>query len=142
MGVIDTLLGPRHKVAKAPTTVSREPKYMELEWKSHSPTSNDFLRVLPLGDFSDVEGILDYVRERNSVVILKVKPRLVQEKMELKRALKRIQRVCQAVDGDIAGVREDIIAITPSHVTIVRPGESLPQPIGIEEPTPTAEAAV
>lgn len=138
MGVIDTLLGPKHKIAKAPTSVSREPKYVEVEWRSHAPASSDFLRVVSLGDFSDVESVLDYVREKNSVILLKVKPRLVQEKMELKRALKRIQRACQALGGDIAGVKEDIIAITPPHVTIIRPGESLPQPIAAEEMAETS----
>ncbi|MFH1424176.1 MAG: cell division protein SepF [archaeon] len=125
MGMIDNIFGPKHKVAKAHTSVSREPKYVEVDWKSHEQAAREYVRVVNLNDFADVETILDVLRERNSIVILKIKPRLVEEKMELKRALKRIQRTCQAIGGDIAGIKEDIIVITPPNVAIWRSGESV-----------------
>lgn len=111
---------PKSNTPKAKTEVMREPKYIELDWKTHTSESKEYVRVLPLNDFSDVEGILDYLRDRNNIIILKIKPRLLQEKLELKRALKRIQRTCQAIGGDIAGIREDIIIVTPPQVEIAR----------------------
>ena len=119
--VLDKLLKPSVG-ARAPTRVSREPKYLEVNWRSANVNQNYVVRVLPLNDFADVEGILDHLRDRNNIVILKVKPSLVQEKMELKRALKRIQRTSGAIGGDIAGVKEDLIVITPPSVKIARAG--------------------
>lgn len=124
MGVLDSVFGPKHKVAKAPTTVSREPKYVEVDWKGNEPEGKQYVRVINLNDFSDVEGVLERLRDRNSVLILKVKPRLVQEKMELKRALKRIQRTCQAIGSDIAGINETVIVITPPNIEIWRPSDA------------------
>ncbi len=120
-GLLDRILKPSVG-ARAPTHVSREPKYLELDWKSGKADAAHVLRVLNLNDFADVEGILDQLRDRNNVVILKVKPSLVAEKMELKRALKRIQRTCSAIGGDIAGIKDDIIVITPQSIKIHRGG--------------------
>jgi len=119
--LLDKLLRPSVG-AKTPTRVSREPKYVELDWKSGHGDTKFVVRVLALNDFTDVEAILDHLRDRSSIVLLKVKPSLVQEKLELKRALKRIQRTCAAIGGDIAGVKEDIILITPPAIAIFRSG--------------------
>jgi len=129
--------------AKTPTRVSREPKYLELDWKSGRAASRYTLRVLPLNDFTDVEGILDHLRDRSSVVILKVKPSLVQEKLELKRALKRVQRTCAAIGGDIAGIKEDIIVITPPDIAIFRSGALQPavlSELAVSNPLPEEPA--
>ena len=119
--ILDKILKPSVG-ARAPTHVAREPKYLELDWKSGKADTAHVLRVLSLNDFTDVEGVLDHLRDRSNVVILKVKPSLVSEKMELKRALKRIQRTTSAIGGDIAGIKEDIIVITPPSMKIARAG--------------------
>lgn len=126
MGIFDSLFGSGKM--KTPVTVAKEPKYVEVDWQGHQAESSQFVRVVTLNDFADVEGILEYLRDRNNIVIMKVKPRLVQEKMELKRALKRIQRTTQAVGGDLAGIREDIILITPPSISISRTTETLHAP--------------
>jgi len=126
MGIFDSLFGSGK--VKTPTTVAREPKYVEVDWQGHQAETNQHVRVVTLNDFADVEGILEYLRDRNNIVVMKVKPRLVQEKMELKRALKRIQRTTQAVGGDLAGIREDIILITPPSISISRTTETLHAP--------------
>jgi len=119
--LLDKLLKPSVS-SRAPTHVSREPRYLELDWKSGKADTAHVLRVLSLNDFTDVEAILEHLRDRSNVIVLKVKPSLVAEKMELKRALKRIQRTTSAIGGDIAGVREDIIIITPPSIKIARAG--------------------
>ena len=124
--LLDKILKPSTG-ARAPTHVSREPKFVELDWRSGAKDSAHFLRVLQLNDFTDVEVVLDHLRDRNNVIILKVKPSLVAEKMELKRALKRIQRTTSAIGGDIAGIKEDIIVITPPSVRITRAGTEVVQ---------------
>jgi|TARA_Y100000310_G_C20702729_1_gene831532 SepF-like predicted cell division protein (DUF552 family) len=135
--ILDKILKPSVG-ARAPTHVSREPKYLELDWKSGKADAAHVLRVLSLNDFTDVEGVLDHLRDRSNVVILKVKPSLVSEKMELKRALKRIQRTASAIGGDIAGIKEDIIVITPPSMKIARAGGEqsvLAEPVSSPLPT-------
>ena len=118
MGVLDTLF----KAARFPSTakLSNEPKYMEVEWSKEHLEGKNFIRVVNMNEYTDVDVVLNYLRDRNNIVIIKVKPRLLQEKMEFKRALKRIQRTAAAIGGDIAGIKEDVIIITPPDVSIWR----------------------
>ena len=117
MGVLDNLFSAaRLGGAK----LSNEPRYMEVEWGKEHGEGKGFIRVVNLNDYADVDLVLNYLRDRNNIVILKVKPRLLQEKMELKRALKRIQRTAAAVGGDMAGIKEDVIIITPPDISIWR----------------------
>lgn len=119
MGLLDNLFKPR-RISRTPTEVSKEPKYVEVEWSEKPENTGEYVRVVTINEFGDIENVLDYLRDRNNILILKIKPRLIQEKMELKRALKRIQRTTAAIGGDIAGVKEDIILVTPPSVKIYR----------------------
>ncbi len=117
MGIVDNLF----KSTRIGTArLNQEPHYMEVNWNKEASEGKSFVRVVNLNDYSDVEVVLEYLRDRRNLIVLKVKPRLVQEKMELKRALKRIQRTAAAIGGDIAGIKEDIILITPPDVEIWR----------------------
>lgn len=129
MGLFNNLFGSGSRGVRAPTTVAREPKYVEVDWKGHAGESRQSVKVISLNDFADVEGILEFLRDRNTILVMKVKPQLVQEKMELKRALKRIQRTTTAIGGDIAGIREDIILITPPEIGISRAAGVITSPL-------------
>ena len=114
MGILDNLFKSTH------VSSAQEPRYTELEWGKEGGEGRNFVRVVNFEDYSSTELVLNYLRDRNNIIILKIKPRLLQEKMELKRALKRIQRTAAAVGGDMAGLKEDVIIITPPDVQIWR----------------------
>ena len=40
--------------------------------------------------------------------------------MELKRAINKIKKTCDAIEGDIAGFGEDWIVVTPSFARVYR----------------------
>lgn len=117
MGIVDNLFKSTRIGA---ARLNEEPRYMEVAWGKEGNEGKSFVRVVNLNDYTDVEVVLEYLRDRRNLIILKIKPRLVQEKMELKRALKRIQRTAAAIGGDIAGIKEDVILITPPDVEIWR----------------------
>ena len=114
MGILDNLFKSTR------ISAAHEPRYMEVEWGKVASEGRSFVRVVNFNEYTDTEVVLNYLRDRNNVVVLKIKPRLLQEKMELKRALKRIQRTAAAIGGDIAGIKEDVIIITPPEITIWR----------------------
>ncbi len=115
MGILDNLFKSTH------LSSSQEPRYMEVEWgKDSTEGGKSFVRVVNFNEYTDTEVVLNYLRDRRNIVVLKIKPRLLQEKMELKRALKRIQRTAAAIGGDMAGLKEDVILITPPDVSIYR----------------------
>ena len=51
---------------------------------------------------------------------MKIKVLKEKDMSELKRAIDRLRKTCVAIDGDIAGVDDDFIVLTPPGVKIHR----------------------
>lgn len=71
-------------------------------------------------DFSDIKGILDALREGYTIALVNIRPLKEKDIVELKRAISKLKKTCDAIEGDIAGVDEDYIVVTPSFATIYR----------------------
>jgi SepF-like predicted cell division protein (DUF552 family) len=84
------------------------------------------LRPYVLVEFDDVKPILDSLREGYTIPLINIKPLKDKDLVELKRAINKLKKTCEAIEGDIAGFGEDWIAITPSFAKIHR-GEA-PKP--------------
>ncbi len=93
--------------------------YIELE---SSDTQNDGklqIRIESLSEFSDTERIQSELRE-GSIVWVKIKSLKEKDMAELKRSVDRLRKTCIAVNGDIAGIDEDFLILTPENVSIHR----------------------
>jgi SepF-like predicted cell division protein (DUF552 family) len=77
------------------------------------------VKIDTLKDYSDVDRILQFLREGN-IVFLRIKELRSKDINELKRAVEKIKKTCAAMDGDIAGVEEDFLVITPKFARIYR----------------------
>lgn len=86
------------------------------------------VRPFVLGDFADVKPVLDTLREGYTVALVNIKPLKDRDLVELKRAVNKLKKTCEAVEGDIAGFGEDWIAITPSFAQIYREKPKPKQP--------------
>jgi SepF-like predicted cell division protein (DUF552 family) len=83
------------------------------------------VRSFSLEDFSDIKAVLDALREGYTVCLINIKPLKEKDLVELKRAINKLKKTCEAISGDIAGFGDDYIVITPSFATIYRAqGES------------------
>ncbi len=77
------------------------------------------IRIEHLGEFADTEKVLKALRE-GSVVFLKIKSLKEKDLGELKRAVERLKKTVMAQNGDIAGVEQDWLILTPEHATVHR----------------------
>ncbi len=77
------------------------------------------IKVKTLNEFRDVEEVQQELRNGN-IVFVKIKPLKDRDMMELKRAIDKLRKTCVAVDGDIAGIDEDYVVVTPEGVVIHR----------------------
>lgn len=77
------------------------------------------VRIETLKDFIDVDRIQQMVREGN-VIFLKIRELRNKDISELKRAVEKLRRTCVAMNGDIVGVDEDFLIVTPSFAKIWR----------------------
>lgn len=77
------------------------------------------VRIENLKSYSDTDRIQKLVREGN-VVFLKIKELRSKDIAELKHAVDKLRKTCTAMNGDIVGVDEDFLIITPQFAKIFR----------------------
>ncbi|MEK6886438.1 MAG: cell division protein SepF [Nanoarchaeota archaeon] len=78
------------------------------------------LRPYNLQEFEDVKPILDALREGYTIPLVNIRGLKDKDLVELKRAINKLKKTTDAIEGDIAGFGEDWIAIVPSFASIHR----------------------
>lgn len=73
-----------------------------------------------LNDFKDVKPIIDDLREGYTIALIDISPLKQKDIIELKRAIGKLKKVCEAINGDVAGFSTDYIVATPSFAKISR----------------------
>ena len=110
--------GPRPSEDEQETA---EEEYVELDTLSGEDIkSKVVVRPFVIDDFSDIKEILDELREGYTIALINIKPLKDKDLVELKRAINKLKKTCDAIQGDIAGFGDDYIVITPSFAKIYR----------------------
>lgn len=89
------------------------------------------VRPFIIEDFDDIKPILDSLREGYTVALINIRPLKDKDLVELKRAINKLKKTTDAIEGDIAGFGEDYIVVTPSFATIYRTKQT-PEIKGVE----------
>ena len=93
-------------------------KYAEVK-KSESPQpAKMHVRVGEIQRYEDLKQFTDYVYGGN-VLILDFSP-IAEEEVILKRITNDLKKMANDIDGDIAGIGNNLMIISPSHVKIDR----------------------
>ncbi len=100
-----------------------EEEYLELD--TDSPTANGrrtkiMIRPFVLEDFSDVKPIIESLREGYTICLVNIRPLKSKDVVELKRAINKLKKTCDALSGDIAGFSEEWIVVTPGFAEVHR----------------------
>ncbi len=112
--VLDRLFG------KSETRELSEDEFIELDTDSiDAPAGKIQIRVDKLEDFVDSDRVQKHVRD-GSIVFVKIKSLKDKDISELKRAIDKLRKTIVAMNGDIAGIEEDWIILTPSYAHVVR----------------------
>ncbi len=78
------------------------------------------VRPFVVEEFDDIKPILDDLREGYTIALVNIKPLKDKDLIELKRAVNKLKKTTDAIDGDIAGFGEDYIVVTPSFASVHR----------------------
>ncbi len=98
----------------------KEEEFIELDTSSvETPSGKIPIKVDKLDDFSDSDRIQKLIRE-GSIVLVKIKGLREKDISELKRAIDKLRKTCIAMNGDIAGIDEDWVIVTPSFAHVAR----------------------
>jgi len=97
---------------------SDEDEYIEIDVGKEEKESKVFVRPFVLKKFEDVNSILDALRSGYTIAIIDIKPLKTKDLIELKRAISKIKKTIEALDGSIGGFGENIIIATPQFAKI------------------------
>ena len=97
-------------------------EYIELnaEKQATGPNANAVIRPFVLNDFTDIKPVLDALREGATIALINIGPLRDKDIVELKRAVNKLKKTCDALEGDIAGFGEEWIVATPSFAYVHR----------------------
>ena len=94
-------------------------EYAELPMEGEAEPTSMKIIVDKLEGYASVDKIMRHVRNGN-IVIVRIKEMKDTNMDELKHAVGKLRNACANVDGDVAGVGDEWIVVTPSTVRIQR----------------------
>ena len=92
--------------------------YLEVD-ETHIGSNDVKIRIDELKLFSDVEKIQSLLRE-GDIVFLRIKDIRQKDINELKKSVDKLKKTVMANNGDIVGVDEDFLILTPSFAKVFR----------------------
>jgi SepF-like predicted cell division protein (DUF552 family) len=112
---------------------SEEPEYIEIDLGKEMKKAKVIVRPFVLKTFEDVTPILNSLREGYTIAVIDIKQLRSKDVIELKRAISKIKKTTDALEGTIAGFGENIIIVTPSFAEIYKSHSSSSIPSGMSE---------
>ena len=95
--------------------------YVEIDTTlSKSGKTKISVRPFIVQEFGDIKPALDSLREGMTIALINIKQLKERDIVELKRAVNKLKKTCDAIEGDIAGFGEDWIVVTPSFAEVHR----------------------
>ncbi len=103
-----------------------EEDYVEVdaEQKVGNPKQKILIKPYMIEDFADIKAVLDALREGVTIALVNIRPLKERDIIELKRAVNKLKKTCDAIEGDIAGFGEDWIVVTPGFAKVDRGTET------------------
>jgi len=108
------------KIRKALRGDEEDPEYIEIDLGREVKKAKVIVRPFVLKNFEDVNAILNALREGYTICIIDIKPLKSKDIIELKRAISKIKKTADALEGSIAGFGEGIIIVTPQFADIYK----------------------
>ena len=108
-----------------------EEEYVEIDLESIQPKESKVLvRPFVLKSYENIDEVLNSLRDGYTIAIIDIKQLKSKDVIELKRAISKIKKTVDALEGTIAGFGENIIIATPKFAHIHKP---------VEKKTPKAD---
>ncbi len=94
-------------------------EYIEIDLGQEEKESNKVLvKLFVLKNYEEVNDILNALREGYTIAIIDIKVLRQKDSIELKRAISKIKKTTDALEGSIAGFGENLVIVTPSFAKI------------------------
>jgi SepF-like predicted cell division protein (DUF552 family) len=101
--------------------------YVEIDLGQEKKRAKISVQPFVLKKFDDVNLVLNSLREGYTIAVIDIKDLRKKDVIELKRAVAKIKKTTEALEGSIRGFGENIIIATPQFAEISVPAFSQPQ---------------
>lgn len=93
-------------------------EYVEIDLEQQQKQNKVFVKLFTLRTYEEVTDILNAIREGYTIAIVDIKVLRQKDPIELKRAISKIKKTTDALEGSIAGFGENTVIVTPSFAKI------------------------
>ena len=98
-----------------------EAEYIEIDLGREAKKAKIMVRPFVLKSFEEVNGILNALREGYTIAVVDIKPLKSKDIIELKRAISKIKKTADALEGSIAGFGDGTVIVLRYSVLIASP---------------------
>ena len=96
--------------------------YLEIDLEKEEKDNKVLVKLFVLKKYDDVNAILNVLREGYTIAIIDIKTLKQKDPIELKRAVSKIKKTTEALEGSITGFGENIVIATPQFAKITLTG--------------------
>jgi SepF-like predicted cell division protein (DUF552 family) len=93
-------------------------EYLEIDLEKEQQEHKVIVKLFTLKQYEDVNDILTALREGYTIAVIDIRYLRKKDSIELKRAVSKIKKTTDALEGSIAGFGENMVIVTPSFAKI------------------------
>ena len=93
-------------------------EYLEIDLSQEKKDRKVLVKLYNLKQYEDTALILNDLREGYTIAVIDIKVLKQKDPIELKRAISKVKKTIEVLEGNIAGFGENIIIVTPSFARI------------------------
>ena len=101
--------------------------YVEIDLGKEAKKAKVLVKPFILKKFEDVNEVLNYLREGYTIALVDIKPLKSKDIIEVKRAIAKLKKTADALEGSIAGFGDGIVIVTPSFAEIAKVPVAMPE---------------
>ncbi len=110
-------------------------EYLEIDVSQEKKDNKIVVKLFNLNDYEDSTQVLNALREGYTIAVIDIRVLKKKDPIELKRAISKIKKTADALEGTIAGFGENIVVVTPSFAKVEKhvPKEKPAEKKGLED---------
>lgn len=101
--------------------------YLEIDLEQEKKDNKVVVKLFSLKHYEDVTAVLNALREGYTIAMIDIKTLRQKDPIEMKRAISKVKKTTEAIEGSIAGFGENVVIVTPSFATIQKEPEKVPK---------------
>ena len=111
--------------SSADDTINQD--YLEIDLEQEEKENKVKVKLFALKQYEDVTAVLNALREGYTIAVIDIKILRQKDPIELKRAVSKIKKTADALEGSIAGFGENTVIVTPSFAAIEKEPDRVPK---------------